>query len=80
MVNSDSCEPDAQAGVQHLYQTVRADLRALCDRMFLDLTELMARVDGLPITDNWRVDDPTPDERLAAAWHWWMDQQERRRR
>jgi hypothetical protein len=79
MVNSDSCDPDAQAGVQHPYRAVRADLRALCDRMFLDLTELMARVDGLPIADDlWHADDATPDERLAAAWHWWMDQQERR--
>jgi hypothetical protein len=58
---------------------VRADLRALCDRMFLDLTDLMIHIDGLPITDDhWRRDDPTPDDRLAAAWQWWIDQQERR--
>jgi hypothetical protein len=74
MPRSDSFEPVAQSGVCHC-SAIRADLRAVCDRMFLDLAELMARVDGIPIAD----EPASPEEQSAAAWAWWISEQERHR-
>lgn len=59
--------------------TAGAELRLLCDRLFETLTELTALTDmflALPPEpdDNPPPASPTDDERLAAAWIWWIDQ------
>jgi len=85
MARFDSSDPAPARGDGCPCASAREDLRALCTRLFLDVTELVARVDGLAYGPADGAETlpptrrpPTADEQLASAWQWWIDQERRR--